>query len=390
MASDVTAAPSRLHFLDRVYVWAMFAVFLLHCLSIFDNAADWSVKNSQTHMGFTILLGFIHFWAMPVFFFMAGASIHFTLQKQQVGMFLQKRVRRLLVPLIMGGILIHPLQRYIYTLTHTTFNGSYSTFYTNYWRDILQILRFHPLEITQKNLDGHLWFLHYLFTISLFYLPIFLYFRQQPPPKIIARCLKPGHIFLLAIPFSLIQFIVRPLFPGYANGADYLYWALLVIYGYFILHDQRFIESLQPTRRWALISSLLTSGALFATQKLLKAEFCFYAPDYSWQCYLFQSFYTFVAWSFILFLIALAYTTFNTPSPYLTYSREAILPIYILHHPIIILVGYEIVSWPLGMVPKFLLIMVIAFVLTITVYHFLIRKSNWLRFLFGLKPQEQT
>ena len=49
---------------------------------------------------------------MPMLFFLTGASTHFTLEKMSLKDYLQERIKRLLIPIIFGIIVIVPPQTY--------------------------------------------------------------------------------------------------------------------------------------------------------------------------------------------------------------------------------------------------------------------------------------
>jgi len=51
-----------------------------------------------------------------------------------------------------------------------------------------------------------------------------------------------------------------------------------------------------------------------------------------------------------------------------------------------VMLGYAMRDWPLGILPKYLLLVALAFTICISLYQFLIRSHNWLRFLFGMNP----
>ena len=72
----------------------------------------------------------------------------------------------------------------------------------------------------------------------------------------------------------------------------------------------------------------------------------------------------------------------------LSYSNEAVLPFYIFHQTVILCVGWFVIRWNMGMLPKFLIIAVISFALTGGLYEGLVRHFNWVRFLFGMRPKK--
>jgi uncharacterized protein (DUF2147 family) len=69
------------------------------------------------------------------------------------------------------------------------------------------------------------------------------------------------------------------------------------------------------------------------------------------------------------------------------YMLESAFPVYILHQPAIVVVGYLVVAGSLGITAKFFLIASIALVVTLAVYHFAVRRWRLLRFLTGMKTR---
>jgi peptidoglycan/LPS O-acetylase OafA/YrhL len=82
----------------------------------------------------------------------------------------------------------------------------------------------------------------------------------------------------------------------------------------------------------------------------------------------------------------------NAPRPILVYVGQAVLPFYILHQTVLLIVGYYVVPWQVSDVLKWAVITTLAFLIILLVYEFGIRRTNVLRFLFGMKPlrPEQT
>ena len=81
----------------------------------------------------------------------------------------------------------------------------------------------------------------------------------------------------------------------------------------------------------------------------------------------------------------LAGARLNFTNPLLKYSNEAVMPFYVLHQPIIVLVGYlVIVPMQLPVPAKYLLTLVLCFPLIVGLWEFGVRRSGVLRFLFGL------
>jgi peptidoglycan/LPS O-acetylase OafA/YrhL len=62
-----------------------------------------------------------------------------------------------------------------------------------------------------------------------------------------------------------------------------------------------------------------------------------------------------------------------------------VLPFYVLHEPVIVVIAYWLVRWEVGIVPKYLALVVASFVGTLVLYEFCVRRFRVARFLLGMK-----
>lgn len=97
---------------------------------------------------------------------------------------------------------------------------------------------------------------------------------------------------------------------------------------------------------------------------------------------LFNSVMSIASWSWVVFIFSLGAKYFNRPGRALPYANEAVLPFYILHQTVILCVGWFVIRWNIGMLPKYLIIAVCSFILIMALYELLVRRINVVRFLF--------
>jgi glucans biosynthesis protein C len=71
----------------------------------------------------------------------------------------------------------------------------------------------------------------------------------------------------------------------------------------------------------------------------------------------------------------------------LDYADEAILPFYVLHHPVIVVTAFFTYTWGLALGIKYLVVSTIALLVTLWLYELCIRRINVMRWLFGMKPE---
>jgi len=128
-------------------------------------------------------------------------------------------------------------------------------------------------------------------------------------------------------------------------------------------------------------------GAALVTTAFVLWRFGYLVPKHGTREELhFGLFFIISSWCWIL-----AFTGFVTKSliyntPFLKYANEAVLPFYILHQTVLLLIGHLVLQWRIPDPAKWFLIALSSFAIVMGVYEFGIRRFNALRILFGMKP----
>jgi len=211
------AKPSRRRELDVMGMVVVIGLVIFHSAQIF-NYADFYVKNEPPNMEHlsqllaTVFIAFAGLWGMPLMFLIAGIAIFYSLRKRTTAEFVGERFRRLFIPLVVGTILLVPIQVYIGLKGNPTYDESYGQFLLRFFnvRLSLDFPRFisgaPPDELFQT---GHLYFLNYLLAFTLLLLPLWLYLKrpegQLKVSKLVTFLALPWAIFLLALPIAAIE-----------------------------------------------------------------------------------------------------------------------------------------------------------------------------------------
>jgi len=90
-------------------------------------------------------------------------------------------------------------------------------------------------------------------------------------------------------------------------------------------------------------------------------------------------------WCWLLAILGFGMKHLNFNTSFLKYANEAVLPFYILHQTVIVSLGYLVVQWPIPDGLKFVCILPLSFLVSVSLYEFLVRRNNLLRVLFGMK-----
>lgn len=375
----------RRYDLDWLRFLAICSVFLFHCARFFDDGG-WHVKNAQTDFVMTVFVSVFAQWIMPVFFILSGLATYYSLSsKQQNGLYLWERFKRLMIPLIFGIFTMIPLQVYYERVSHSQFTGTIFDFYPHYFDG------FYAFGGNFAWMGLHLWYLLFLFIFTLLTFPLFAFWKKPVGQRLIVGMAdflaKPGAILLLFITVTVLDFVLLPYSPMGTRdmgGWNLLTYLLLYIYGYIFAGDIRFKETIQAHRQAALFLGIVTLAILYYWLVYIGRPLAGYNLSY----FIFTSARCLNSWCFLIALLGYSskYLTFN--NNLLKYVTELILPFYILHQTVIITIGFYVVQWDASIASKYLVISTSSLIVIMLLYEILIKRVNILRFLFGMKMKK--
>ncbi|MDH5743272.1 MAG: acyltransferase family protein [Candidatus Aminicenantes bacterium] len=377
------ATHQRRHDIDWLRVLAMLSVFLFHCARFFDYE-DWHVKNLQTSFGFTVFVGILVQWIMPIFFVLSGQSTWFALRFRNAGQYIGERFKRLFIPLVFGIFVLIPPQVYIELVSHGRFEGSFFRFYPHYFDG------FYGFGGNFAWMGLHLWFLLVLFLFSLVSLPLLLFLRGESRSRFIQKMArlfeKPGAILLWLLPLVVMEFSFHPAGLGRRDmgGWNVFVYLVFFLYGFLLASDERYRRTVEKHRVILLALAALTTLIGFHLRR------SGIDPSFGSLGYLgISALRTFNSWVWVLALLGIGsrYLTFR--NRLLQYASEAVLPFYILHQSIIVVIGFFIINWNTPVFVKYLFLSMSSFVTIILIYEYVVKRLGFMRFLFGLKGQKK-
>lgn len=365
----------RFYDMDWLRAMGMFVIFLFHNARFF-NEDDWHVKNFQLDFGMSVFVAILDHFIMPLFFVLSAMAIYHALKKRDSGQFIKERVIRLLIPLGVGIFTHVALQVYIENITHGRFSGSFWQFFRHYFDG------WYGFGGNFAWMGLHLWYLLMLFLFSLLLLPVFqiIHRSQAQTGKLASFAATPWGIYLFIAPLFLAEFLVS-LSPETIGRRDFGGWSPLTylvffIIGYLLTTDERYRPAIEKVRFVSLALSLLT---------IVVAYFLLAVLNLPGTHPVYLAARVVNAWSWLLTLMGFASRYLNFNNRFLQYANEAVLPFYILHQTVIVVIGYFIASWPWEVFPKYLFLAGSSLIVILTLYEFLVKRVNLLRYLFGMK-----
>ena len=264
-----------------------------------------------------------------------------------------------------------PPQTYVVLVSRTGLHMDYPTFWwTQYMHANQTLVR--PLGMSMPTWD-HLWFLVYLLIYTLAAAVLIWAARRLRTRR--GTPVSPW-VLLFAPPvwIALTNLLIvtrAPITDALVNDwGGHLKWAGLFITGLAAARQHRFWSLLEAHRGKALA----VAAVLFAIQTRLN--------DPVWSAV--SGLY---AWAVICTLCGFARALLNRPSPLLSHLNEAVLPIYVLHQPILLITAFWLFPLRLALPLEVLLLAGTTGLGALAIYEILIRPFAFSRFLFGVKPR---
>jgi glucan biosynthesis protein C len=373
----------RQNYIDWLRAGAMFLLLFYHTGRIFD-LPTWHVKNAVLSGAINDFNRFLDIWHMPLFFFLAGASVWYALGSRTPRGFTWERVLRLFVPLIFGMLIIVPPQVFVERIFDGDFSGSFLAWYPHTFSGVYSMD-----NAASGNLSWHhLWFLAYLFVFSLLLIPAFRYFRSEKRKVLVERIAsflgKPGAIFLPVIPLLVFNLSLRPIFGSgtqnlISDWANFTYYITIFFYGFMLVSNPGILASIKKQKFAALAVALIATLSLVVVDNDLFGQIPGKEP-------ILLAIEPLSCWSWILGIIALGSIFLNFSNRLLKYASQAVLPVYILHQTLIVILGYFVVQIDAPVAPKYFLVIAVTLTGSLGIYE-LVRRLALTRFLFGMKGE---
>jgi glucan biosynthesis protein C len=376
----------RRHDLDWVRVITIFLVFLYHS-SLFFWTGWWYIKNAQTSDVTDFFVNILGFWMMPLLFVIAGSAAFFSIGRRSNSEFKIERVLRLLVPFFFGLLVLVPPMTYLDRMVRGYFSGSFIQYLPHFFQGLYSMTGPSSGDIH----NAHLWFLLYLFVVTLMALPIVRFLVNGKGKTAIgglSRLMaRPGAIYLSIVPSILISLALAPVsIRTYMVIGDWSYILCVLsgfLFGFIYCMDMRFWDAIEKQRAWSLSAALVATGIWI----ILWIKNVDTTSTYSLSQMPFTALWVTTTWLYVLAVLGYARRHLSFSNRFLAYTSEASLPFYVLHLPVVVVVGFFVVPLNIAAWAKYLMILAVSFTCIMMIYEFVIKRVNLIRFLFGMRSK---
>jgi len=301
-------------------------------------------------------------WFMPLLFVVAGISAAYALQKRSLRAYVRERVTKLLIPLIAGILLLIPAQTYFAERFHNGYTGGYFAQYILFFTKRTDLTGY-----AGGFTPGQLWFVLYLFIISLAVIPLIVLSRKTKYRPDIGKLPVPAMLGLFIFPvLGALIFDIG----GKSLGEYFAYFAL----GYFLLSS----ESIQgKLEKWRFV--LLGIG-LFCMAVIVLRWYDILDAPYP----VFDIFSRFYAWSTVLALIGLGRKSLNMKNKFTSYMSGSSFSVYMFHQTWIVASAYYVFMHTSNILFQMALILLFSVSATFASYE-ICRRFKVTRFMFAIK-----
>jgi glucan biosynthesis protein C len=372
----------RLHYIDWLRVLAILGVFLFHVTNVF-NDQEFHIKNTETSSVITGIQAFFFPWGMPLFFMIAGAGTWFALKRRNSSEYIKERSKRLLIPFVVGSLLLSPVEFY-FEWSHKVETGVFTGSFTQFLGSL-------PWGVNPRIfavVGYHLWFLGFLFVFSLLALPLFRWVQSESGQRFVSRlvliCQQRGGILIFILPPLIVRLSLQPFFPYEHDWADFFFLLSFFVIGYIVISDERLKQAVW--RDWpvtltvGIVAFIGAAAISFST-----GEFDIEAAPRSALDFVWWGLVATCGWCWTAFVLSIGMRFLNFTNRLLRYGQEAIVPFFVVHQPVIIVIAYFTVQLNAGLVPKLFIVVIGSFVASLGLYQLIIRHVGALQTAFGMK-----
>ena len=398
----MSPADRRIVELDLLRAALVIGQVFFHSARVFSLDAFY-VSNGVRSLGLSFVVAFAVLWGMPLLFLISGQTAWMSLATHGCVRFVRERVLRLLVPFAFGLLFLVPPQVYLLLRGDASYHGGYLAFLQRFFRvvpalDWPWLVRADPRTALFEA--SHLYFLYFLFSYSVLLVGVRALARGGCPPlvhRVLSAWWRPSMVLWLGLPVGAVEAWLGS--ENYGGWNRYAFLAFFLLGAWLAISPSlRLNMGRHLTVALALAVPLTALGFWVYAQAALAGEYLGHgaAPlNRSWR--LLKGL---CAWWWVLvFYNAALHLRLGQGGrdglasrrwqAIAAYWREAALPFYLLHHPIVIALAYPIVRLECGVLTKWVTLSLAALLATLGTYEVLVRRVPPLRFLLGMRTGER-
>ncbi|MBN9538076.1 MAG: acyltransferase [Reyranella sp.] len=365
-----------------------FAILILFHVGMFYAPAEWEVKSPRIVPWLAVVLEWSAPWRLLLLFMISGAATSFMCRRMAPRELFVARSVFLLPPLLFAVIAVSPPQLYVKAIEQFRYHGDFWRFLPRYF-DLRHRLCNSERCLQMPNWE-HLWFVAYLWIYTtLLALGLGKMGRLSSVPSF-HRILRGWRLLVVPSVFlTMMRIGLEHFFPETHGLVDdwYLHAVFFsaFLFGFTVLRDNSIMRTLESLR-WLALGVGITAFILRST--------------YTWEYHdgasipialkVVMAFaYGFDQWSWVVAALGFASRHLRgRDGAVRQYLTEAIFPYYIIHQLIIVLAAHELTRLALPLALEAFVLVILCVVGCVATFE-LVRRVEWLRPWFGLRPSHR-
>ncbi len=365
MSQSTKPSKERIYYYDNARGLASIMGVFYHIGMIFSFPWIINIPSNEFIPSIQMFINHVNIARMPLFLFISGYFTMYSIRKNSVTLFLQKRVQRILMPLVISYIIIGSIQTVLYDL-YNSIDLEFIAF----------ISRLNPFR---SNFHfTHLWFLYHLVIFSVI-LVLMNRLSGNIKEKINSLFVKMhSNIFSSIIIWSVIVYF-------FSTGSKTI-WSFLANSNSDILDIPKMAYNFPffCFGAFALLNQpIINKNIITAKPKELIITLSIYLVS----IFLLTFDLHYLAWvvtqietvSLLILILNICKLWLSHTNKVLKYISNASYAFYIFHHPIVLLVGIVYLTTHIStsfLLVDYFILCIIAISLTYTAYHFFVYKSK--------------
>jgi fucose 4-O-acetylase-like acetyltransferase len=174
LGGEVSQPANRIIFLDKIRYTIVIGVVVLHAACAYARIIPWwSVRDPQQSPLFDLLIIILDIFSMPILFLIAGFFAPSSLAKRGRGGFINAKLKRLGIPLVLAGLFLVPMISFI---GYRNRPDAALDFFRFWWMQIHTLADWHWINFADPRTGlqhindfslWHLWFISLLLVMFL-------------------------------------------------------------------------------------------------------------------------------------------------------------------------------------------------------------------------------
>jgi len=376
--------PGQRHYgLDWLRIGAFGLLIVYHVALVFSTW-DWVIKSPVTYPQLIVPMALLTPWRLPLLFAVSGFASRKLFDKtNSVGAFTESRNRRLLIPWAFAMLAIIPPEMWVRALEQGYPHGFLRFWMVDYWS-------LHPAYGKPFPSWEHLWFIVYLWAYTMMLAVLLLIPKWNAARVTRAADQLTKGLRILWIPILTLVVLkmsvlfVLPEKQGlFTDWNAHLLYLPIFLFGFALGGE---------TTLWPVIARVTRPAAQIAVAAGIVVTWIevtypgHEVPPHAIMA-LDRAARIAMAWGMILVLFQLATRFLNHDHKWRATLAEAVFPLYIAHHPAIVLIAWFTLPLHLDPFVEFALILAGTFAFA-TAFYLIGREFDLLRPLVGLAPRK--